>query len=276
MLRQVVIDHERVAAVVEEVLPHRAAGERRHPLDRCGLLGGCGHDRRVVHRAAVTEQLVDLRDGRRLLADRDVDAFHVRVLLVQDRVDPDRRLAGLPVADDQLPLAAPDVGHRVDRLDPGEERLLHGLARDHPRSFELEQPGLGRFDRSTAVEWIPERVDDASEESLADRDACNPAGPPDRLALLHVLPFAEERGADVVLFEVEREADDSVLELEHFQRDRVLEAVGAGYPVPHLQDGSDLGEIGLDIVVLDSVLENRDDLLGTKLHRIPFMVRRMV
>jgi len=87
-------------------------------------------------------------------------------------------------------------------------------------------------------------------------------------------PFASS--ADVVLFEVEGEADDSVLELEHFQRDRVLEAVGAGYAVPHLQDGSDLGEIGLDVVVLDSVLENRGDLFGTKLHRIPFMVRRMV
>src|ERR671930_104565 len=40
------------------------------------------------------------------------------------------------------------------------------------------------------------------------------AGPADGLALLHLVPLAEERGADVVLFEVEGEADDAVLELE--------------------------------------------------------------
>jgi len=90
-----------------------------------------------------------------------------------------------------------------------------------------------------------------------------------------VLPLAEEGCADVVLFEVEGEADDAVLELEHLQRDRVLESVGTGDPVTHLQDGPDLGEVGLDVVVLDPVLENRGDLFGTKLHGFPFIVRRM-
>ena len=38
MLREVVVDDERVLAVVEEVLAHRGTGERSHPLDRSGLL----------------------------------------------------------------------------------------------------------------------------------------------------------------------------------------------------------------------------------------------
>ncbi len=227
VLREVVVHDERVLAVVEEVLAHRTAGERRHPLDRSGLLRGRRHDRRVLHRTAVAEELVHLRDGRSLLADRNVDALHVRVLLVQDRVDPDRRLPGLAVADDQLTLAPPDVRHRVDRLDPREQRLLHGLACDHTRGLELEQPGLRSLDRSAAVEWVPKRVDDAAEERLADRDARDSARAPDGLALLDVLPLAEERGADVVLFEVEREPDDVVLELEHLLRDRVLESIDA-------------------------------------------------
>ena len=134
VLREVVVDDERVLAVVEEVLAHRGARERRHPLDRRGLLGGGRDDDRVVHRALVAELLVHLRDGRGLLADRDVDADHVAAALVDDRVDADGGLAGAAVADDQLALAAADRDHRVDRLEAGLQRLGHGLALDHARA----------------------------------------------------------------------------------------------------------------------------------------------
>ena len=61
--------------------------------------------------------------GRLLLADRDVDALNAGGLLVDDRVDRHRGLAGLAVADDQLALAAADRDHRVDRLVAGLHRL---------------------------------------------------------------------------------------------------------------------------------------------------------
>ena len=77
-----------------------------------------------------------------------------------------------------------------------------------------------------------------------------------------MLPLAEERGADVVLLEVERDADDAVLELEHLERDAVLEAVDAGDAVADLEDGADLGQVGLDVVLLDPLLEDRGDLFG--------------
>src|SRR4029078_13059333 len=89
--------------------------------------------------------------------------------------------------------------------------------------------------------------------------------PADRLTLLDVLPLAEERCADVVLFEVEREADDAVLELEHLRRSPVLEPVDPGDAVADLEDGSDLGEIGLDVVLLDPLAQDRRDLFGAQL-----------
>ena len=45
----------------------------------------------------------------------------------------DRGLAGLPVADDQLALAAADRNHRVDGFDAGLQRLFHRLPVDHAR-----------------------------------------------------------------------------------------------------------------------------------------------
>ena len=184
----------------------------------------------------------------------------VGVALVDDRVDRDGRLAGAAVADDQLALAAADVRHRVDRLDAGLERLLHRLALDHARRLELERAALGRLDRAGPVERVAERVDDAAEQGIADGDVDDGAGPLDRLALLDLLPLAEEGDADVVLLEVERDADDAVLELEPLERDGVLEAVDAGDAVADLEHGAHLGEVGLDVVLLDPGLEDRRDL----------------
>ena len=53
-----------------------------------------------------------------------------------------------------------------------------------------------------------------------------------------------------------------MLELEHLHRDRVLEPVRAGDAVADLENGADLGEVGLDVVVLDPVLQDRGDLFG--------------
>jgi hypothetical protein len=153
-----------VLPVEHEVLAHRAAAVRSHPLDRRGLGGRRGHDHGVVHRARVLEPLVDLRHRRGLLADRDVDAEHVLAALVEDRVDEDGGLARRPVADDQLALAAADRDHRVDCLDARLDRLLHRLALDHAGSLELERPALLGLDRALAVERVAERVDDPADQ----------------------------------------------------------------------------------------------------------------
>jgi hypothetical protein len=86
--------------------------------------------------------------------------FTPETLLVDDRVDRDRGLAGLAVADDQLALAAADRDHRVDRLDAGLQRLVHRLAVRDARRDDV--------DLRVAVERATERVDHAAEHRLAD------------------------------------------------------------------------------------------------------------
>ena len=260
VLGEVVVHAERVAAVVEEVLAHRAAGVRGHPLDRRRLGRGGRDDDRVVHRAGVPEPLVDLRDRRGLLADGHVHADHVLPLLVQDRVDEDGGLAGRPVADDELALAAADRDHRVDRLDARLQGLGHGLAVDDAGRLELERPVLGGLDRLAAVDRDAERIDDASDHLLPDRHADDGAGALDGVALADLLPLAEERDADVVLLEVERDAGDVGAEVEHLAGDAVLEPVHAGDAVADLEDRADLGEIGLDVGLGDPLLQDRGDL----------------
>src|SRR5262249_14325065 len=92
------------------------------------------------------------------------------------------------------------------------------------------------------------------------------AGAAHGLALRDLRPVAEERSADVVLLEVQREAGDAVLELEQLEGDAVLEPVDARDAVADLEDAADLGEVDLDVEVLDPVLEDRRDLFGAQLH----------
>ena len=98
--------------------------------------------------------------------------------------------------------------------------------------------------------------------------------PANRLALLDLLPVAEERGADVVRLEVEREAGDAVLELEHLHGEAVLEAVDARDAVADLEHGADLVEVGLDVELLDPLLQDRGDLFRAEFHGIPFVFSR--
>ena len=142
VLGEVVVDRERVPAVVEEVLTHRAAGVRRQVGDRRGLVGRGHHDDRVLQGARVLERLGERDDRGLALTDRDVDRDHAGVLVVDDRVDRDRRLAGLAVADDQLALATADRDHRVDRLDARLQRLLHRLALDDAGGLVLDRARL--------------------------------------------------------------------------------------------------------------------------------------
>jgi hypothetical protein len=60
LLGEIIVDDQRVAAVVAEVLGHGDAGVRRDELQR-GRLGGAGDDhRRVLHRARLGEAVDDL------------------------------------------------------------------------------------------------------------------------------------------------------------------------------------------------------------------------
>src|SRR5262249_36236288 len=153
----------------------------------------------------------------------------------------------------------------------GLQRLLHRLPRDHARRLPLDRTGLGRVDRAEAVERVAERVDDAAEQPGADRHGGDLAGAPHRLALLDQVPLAEQRRTDVLLLEVERQPDDAVLQLEHLEGDTALEPVDAGDAVADLQHRADLGEVGLDVELLDPLLEDRGDLFGAQLHVVQLL-----
>ena len=95
MLREVVVDAERVAAAVAEVLAHRARRIRADVEQRRRIGGGSGHDDGVFHRAGLVERPDDLRHRRLFLTDGVVDADDARPALIDDRVHRHGGLASL-------------------------------------------------------------------------------------------------------------------------------------------------------------------------------------
>ena len=266
LLGEVVVDHQRMAALVEEVLGHRATGIRSDVLDRCGLRGVRSNHNRVLHGAVLAELLDDLRNGRGLLANRDVDADHAGVLLIDDRVDRNSGLACLTVTNDQFALATTNRHEGVKRLQTSLQWLLHGLTIDHTRRLELQGTLLGRLDGRATVNRYTKRIDDATNQRLADGNAHHLTGAADRVAFANLLPLTEQHNGDVGLLEVEGEAGHTMRQLQHLEGNAALEAVDAGNAVANLDDGADFLDIGGVLETTDLVLEDGCDLVGAQLH----------
>src|SRR5207237_10820845 len=132
------------------------------------------------------------------------EAVHVPAALVDDGVERDGGLAGLPIADDELALAAADGDHRVDRLDAGLERLLHRLADDDTGGLQLDAAGGGRLDGPLAVDGLAEGAHDAPEEGLAHRGLGDTARAPGAVALLALLRLSPYGGPDGAFLECGR------------------------------------------------------------------------
>src|SRR6185312_14906814 len=280
LLGEIVVDDDGMHAVVAEELAHGAAGIGREELQRGGLRRGGGDDDGIVHRAVILQRLDDLRHGRALLADRDIDAVELSLLvargvhrlLIEEGVDGNGGLAGLAVADDELALAAADRHQRIDRLEPGLHRLMHGFARNDTRRLDLDAGARDVLERPLAVDGVAERIDHPAEQPAAHRHVDDGAGALHRVALADAAVIAEDDDADVVALEVERHALDAAWELDHLAGLDLVEPIDAGDAVADRQDLTDLGDIGLGAEIGDLVLQDRGDFRRADFHYwAPFM-----
>src|SRR5690606_24244557 len=207
-----------VLAAVHPVLADGAAGVGSEVLEARGV--GCRgrDDRRVLHRTGILERALDGGDRGTLLADGNVDAAHLLVdvarvpvgLLVDDRVDRDRGLTGLTVADDELALATADGDHRVNRLDAGLHGLVNTLALHDARSLKLECATSLGLDGAETVDGVAERVDDATEVSVTNGNREHLARAGDLHARLDAGELTEHDDTDLTLVEVQGKAQGAV------------------------------------------------------------------
>ena len=107
------------------------------------------------------------------------------------------------------------------------------MALDDRRGLRLEQPGLGRCDRSLAVDRVADRVDDSPKEGVADGDRKHSTRRADLVAFLDARRVAHDDGADRVFVKVQCHTDETTGELEEFGRHGVRESGNPGDPVTY-------------------------------------------
>ena len=256
--------------MVHEVFGHRAARVGRNILQRSRVRGAGGDHDGEVHRAGLLQALDHAGYRRLLLADGDVDADHALfrriVLLVNDRVDGDGRLAGLAVANDQLALAAADRNHAVDRFDAGLERHLDRLARRNARRGRFQRAAEFGDDGAFAVQRAANRIHHAADKGVASGYLQDLARALDLIAFLQIVVAAHDRAADVVLFQVQGQTVGAVGKLDHLAGHGVRESVDAGDAVANLNDGADFLHGQGGVVVLDLPPENIHHLVDLNAH----------
>src|SRR6185369_4293611 len=253
---------------------------RRQELQRGRFRGGGGDDDGVFQGAVVFQGLHELRDGRALLADGDVDAIEllrfvtagVHRLLVQNGVESDGGLAGLAIADDQLTLATSDRHQAVDGLEAGLHRLMHRLTRDDAGGLHFDALALDIDQRTLAVDRIAETVDHATEQAAADRNVDDGTGTLDGIAFLDGAVVAKNHDTDIVGLEVQRHTTDTTGEFDHLTGLDIVQTMHAGNAVADRQHLADFGNVGLIAEILNLLLENGGNFGGADFHYpTPFM-----
>ena len=214
----------------------------------------------VIHRAFFAQVCHGLGDGGRALADGAIDAHHILAALVEDGVDGDGGLAGLPIAQNQFALAAPDRNQRIDDFEAGLERHGDRRAIHDGSGGAFDRQALAGSHRPVAIERPAERIDDAAQQPVAHGHIHDAAGALDFVAGLQVPVIAEQHDADFVLVHVERDAEHIAGKLHQF-----LEA--------DTGKAGDLGDAGGNAVIVPT---SRGVSCGVKASRtwlIPAKVR---
>ena len=97
----------------------------------------------------------------------------------------------------------------------------------------------GGIDRAFAVDRLTERIDDATDEGVADGDLGDVAGPFDLVAFADFGVGAEDRDTDIVGFEVQHHSVDIIGELHQLGHLDIFQTPDAGNTVTDLQHGAD-------------------------------------
>ena len=251
VLAEVIVDNQYVLALLHEILAHRAAGVGSDILQRSQLRSRGGDDNGIVHRAGICQRLDELRHGRTLLADGDVDADDVLAALIDDGIGRDGGLAGLAVADDQLTLATADGDHRVDGLDAGLQRNADAFAFDDAGSRGFDRAVLLGVDGAFAVNGHAQRVDDAADHGLAHRHGHHAAGTADGIALADTGVTAQHDDGNGVFLQILRHTVCAVVKFDQLAGHAVIQSCRAGDAVADQNDGAGLGLVDLCFIVLD-------------------------
>merc|ERR1712065_82812 len=201
--------------VQRKVLPNGSTRVGSKELQGGSIGRRSSHNNRVLESTCLLKLLHNLRNSRPLLPDSNVHTVQllglalrllVQLALRDKRVNSNRRLSRLTVANDQLTLPTPNGNKRINRLDPSLHRLGHRLTRDNPGSLDLNTPP------ALPVNGVSKRINNTPKERIANGNIHNSSSPLHCLSLLDVRVVSKHNNTNVVVLQVQRHPLDLRLE----------------------------------------------------------------
>ena len=218
-------------AVVAEILAHRTTDVRHQILQRCRFARRGTHDNRVFHRIVLAHRLDDLRNRRLFLTNRDVDAIHIGIFLIDNRIDGNGCFPRFAVADDELALTATNRNEGIERFETRLKRFIDGLTRNNPGRLDIDGARLRARYRTHAVYRLTQRIDHATHERFANRYRRNATRAAHHIALADQMRIAQQRTTDVVFFEVEHQSVHIVRKRQQLTFHGIFQAINASRTV---------------------------------------------
>ena len=228
VLAEVVVDHQHVLALVHEFLGDGAGRVGRQILHGSRIRSRGRHHHAPLQGARLLKLADNARHRGGLLADGAVDGDDAAVLLVEHGGQGDGGLAGLAVADDELPLSPANGDHAVNGQDAGLHGGVHRRAIHDGRGGALHLPEALGFE-GHAVQRAADGIHHPTQELSPHAHVGNASRAPHHGAGHHGVGLAKERRAHAGEAHVQRHAVDLAFK---FQK---LSVFGVGQSL-HLDD----------------------------------------
>ena len=188
------------------------------------------------------------------MSDRNVDGINraelsitrskadaISVGLIDDGINRDGGFASCAVTDDEFALTTANGNHRIDSHDASLHRLVDRLTWRDTRSNFFYRVTLGGLNRTFTVDWIAERINDATEQAFANRNRKEAAGGLGFHAFFEAGDVAHDHATHGVFGEIEGDALQAAWKLNHFIHHNCREAVDGRYTVSEGNNCSDVG-----------------------------------
>ena len=195
--------------------------------------------------------------GRGLLTDGDIDTIDrlsllIEAFLVDDGINSDGGLAGLPVTDDQLTLAASDRNHRINSLQTCLKRFLHRLTVDDTWGLSVQRhlESISQIKISLSIDCHSQRIDYTSQEAVIDPNGSNTMCTPDALSLLDACCRPEENTTDIVFLQVHDNRHSAILKFKQLISFSIAKAIDASHAIADSQYSADFIKLLLRVDAL--------------------------
>ncbi len=185
------------------------------------------------------------------MADGNINAKYIGILLIEDHIHDDSGLARLSVPNDELPLTPANGDHGIDAFEAGLQRFLYRLSLDDVGGPSLDQPILFPGDGPFSIDGLSDSVNHPSDEGISHGHREDPSRPLDGIPLFDLGEVPQDHGPDVILLQIEGHAEDVVRKLEHLRRHDVGKSLDPGDAIPRLDDLPHLLHIHADLIRLD-------------------------